>query len=61
MFGTIKTNHLQEVVYGGAFMEEERRKEFYKQEIDRYISYIESVAGLEFVYNFIKKAVTIWK
>ena len=42
-------------------MGEEKRKEFLVSEINRYLSYVESVNGLEFIYNFIKKAVTVWK
>ena len=42
-------------------MDEEKRKEYLVAEINRYLSYVESVNGLEFIYNFIKKAVTIWK
>lgn len=42
-------------------MPEDERKEFLIAEINRYLTYIESSKGLEFIYNFIKKAVTVWK
>lgn len=42
-------------------MDEEKRKEFYRQEIARFLRCTDSIKLLEYLYKFTEKAVLFWK